>query len=108
MSRQDTAGIMIAFAIVAAIAGFALYGTCTVSFGTFCLQYGYRDLGILALVFAGVLSVAGFVIYATGQPTLLPPTGVSPSVATCPVCGQTLAWVPAYNRGFCSQCGQYR
>jgi len=77
-----------------------------------CIGIPMVIIGVILLIVEGgkvtheqppvVVVPGGYPLPTSGAP------GAAPGVAVCPVCGQPLAWIPAYNRWYCSRCGQYR
>lgn len=62
---------------VALVAGFVLHNTCTggITGGVVsaCFQYGYQDIGFLAMVVGGILAVVGIVLLTVPErPTRAP------------------------------------
>lgn len=118
MDSRDTGIALTIAGVMVGIAGVVLAYSCTASFLGYCIQYAYRDVGLLGAGFGGVLFVVGLVVFATASGhgahvSSLPPApayGPPPAapVATCPVCHQPLAWIPQYARWYCSRCSQYR
>jgi hypothetical protein len=56
--------VAVGLGVVGGGIGLVLYSTCTVTFGSFCMGYGYRDIGLIAMIFSGVLFVVGIVLIA--------------------------------------------
>jgi len=115
VAKGDEGIVLLAIGIVIGIAGAVAAYTCTASLFGYCFQYAYRDIGLLVAGVGGILLVVGLVMIATkagpsagfAPPLPAPAYGPAP-IATCPVCGQPLAWIAANNRWYCSRCGQYR
>jgi len=96
---------------VGAIAGLVLYYSCTRTFFGGCVQYGFRDVGLLAMIFGGVLVVVGIVLFAIPEkqamPAVAPPYAypMPPSMYQPPVSAAT----PNVQRNemFCPTCGNH-
>lgn len=74
-----------------------------------CIGIPMAIVGVIMMIMeGGKVTQEPPPVVAVGPGYALPPTGVAPPAAVCSVCGQPLAWIAAYNRWYCSRCGQYR
>lgn len=62
------------------------------------------------IVVAAVVVVAVVLSRRKATIPVVPPAAIPPpsQVPSCPVCGQSLAWVAPSNRWYCARCGQFR
>jgi len=105
VSARVAGGVaFVGLGILAGFYGLSLAVACT--YVLFTLYCPFQSLGIVLLVTGAIFIVVGIVLAATRPRGSVPPSPSWPS--SCPTCGQPLAWIPQYNRWYCSRCGGYR
>ncbi len=90
--------------VLGAIAGIALRSVCTLSLGTFCLQYGYADTGLLLMIFGGVLFIVGVILLALSEKTA---QGPAPDYSAPPQVVHREPKAVRSDQKFCPTCGQW-
>ncbi len=121
--EKQTQGILIVIsALVLGSAALFLVGDCSGRMpdylGGACVQYAYREDGVLLGATAAALLIVGFLSLLAGDGLGLiirghpfPPGHGGQAAfgpAYCYACGQPLAWIGTVGRWYCSRCAQYR